>query len=99
MDPEALLGWADCPTPSHHYDAGWMQGFLGGAMAAFGATSGEERQFDFTGSGVVLMQSSEAVRSDRDIVNQIEGQLGLVGLTGLQNLQGSIQQRLAQYQQ
>ena len=30
VDPQALVGWADCPSPSHHYDAGWMQGFLGG---------------------------------------------------------------------
>ena len=30
VDPQALVGWADCPSPSHHYDAGWMTGFLGG---------------------------------------------------------------------
>jgi uncharacterized protein (AIM24 family) len=98
VDPEALLGWADCPSPSHHYDAGWMAGFLGGAMAMFGASSGEERQFDFTGQGTILVQSSEAVRSDRDIVTTIEGQLGLVGPGGLQRLQTSIQQRLSQSQ-
>lgn len=98
VDPEALLGWADCPSPSHHYDAGWMAGFLGGAMAMFGASSGEERQFDFTGQGTILIQSSEAMRSDRDIVQTIEGQLGLVGTGGLQRIQASIQQRLAQNQ-
>ena len=98
VDPEALLGWADCPTPSHHYDAGWMQGFLGGAIAAFGGNSGEERQFDFTGSGTVLIQSSEAVRSDRDVVQLVESQLGLIGQGGLQRLAGSIQQRLQQNQ-
>ncbi|HEV2885947.1 MAG TPA: AIM24 family protein [Jatrophihabitans sp.] len=96
VDPEALLGWADCPSPSHRYDAGWMAGFLGSAMAMLGASSGEERQFDFTGSGTVLIQSSEAVRSDRDIVQLVESQLPLVGPTGLQRLQQSIQQRLAQ---
>lgn len=99
VDPEALLGWADCPTPSHHYDAGWMQGFLGGAMSLLGANTGEERQYDFVGAGVVLMQSSEAVRNDRDVVQHIEGQLGLVGLTGLQSIQSSVQQRLMQQQQ
>ena len=26
VDPQALVGWADCPSPSHHYDAGWMIG-------------------------------------------------------------------------
>lgn len=96
VDPEALLGWADCPSPSHRYDAGWMQGFLGGAIAMFGGNSGEERQFDFTGAGTVLIQSSEAIRSDRDIVSMIESQLGLVGPGGLQRLQSNIQQRLSQ---
>lgn len=96
VDPEALLGWADCPAPSHHYDAGWMQGFLGTAMSFGGVVSGEERQFDFTGQGTVLIQSSEAVRSDRDVVQTIESQLGLVGPAGLQQLQTSIQQRTQQ---
>jgi uncharacterized protein (AIM24 family) len=96
VDPEALLGWADCPSPSHRYDVGWMAGFLGSAMSMMGASSGEERQFDFTGSGTVLIQSSEAVRSDRDVLQLIESQLSLVGPTGLQRLQQSIQQRLAQ---
>ncbi len=99
VDPEALLGWADCPSPSHRYDAGWMAGFLGSAMAMMGASSGEERQFDFTGTGVVLVQSSEAVRSDRDILQLVESQLSLVGPAGLQRLQQSIQQRLAQQNQ
>lgn len=98
VDPEALLGWADCPAPSHHYDAGWMQGFLGAAMSFTGVVSGEERQFDFTGEGTVLIQSSEAIRSDRDIVQTVESQLGLVGPGGLQQLQTSIQQRLQQSQ-
>lgn len=96
VDPEALLGWADCPTPSHHYDSSWMAGFLGGAIAMFGGNSGEERQFDFTGSGTVLIQSSEAVRSDRDVVQLVESQLGLVGTGGLQRLSATIQQRLQQ---
>lgn len=99
VDPEALLGWADCPSPSHRYDAGWMAGFLGSTMAMMGASSGEERQFDFTGTGVVLIQSSEAVRSDRDVVQLVESQLSLVGPAGLQRLQQSIQQRLAQQNQ
>ncbi len=94
VDPEALLGWADCPSPSHHYDAGWMQGFLGGAAALLGAASGEERQFDFTGAGTVLIQSSEAVRNDRDVVSQIESQLDLLGQSGLQRLYSSIGNRL-----
>ena len=99
VDPEALVGWADCPSPEPPLRpaAGWRASSAAGA-AAFGVNSGEERQFDFTGAGTVLIQSSEAVRSDRDIVQLVESQLGLVGPSGLQRLQQSIQQRLAQQQ-
>ena len=62
VDPQALVGWADCPSPSHHFDARWMGGFLASAMGLLGVTSGEERQFDFTGAGTVLLQSSERGR-------------------------------------
>lgn len=99
VDPEALVGWADCPSPSHHYDANWMQGMMGMVGARFGVTSGEERQFDFTGAGTVLVQSSEAVRSDRDVVRLIEDQMGLVGVPGLQQLQQTIAARLSAEQQ
>ncbi|HEU0103887.1 MAG TPA: AIM24 family protein [Mycobacteriales bacterium] len=98
IDPEALVGWADCPSPSHHFDAGWMQGFMGAAQGFMGVVSGEERQFDFTGAGTVLIQSSEAVRDDRTVLQNIESQLGTVGPGGLQQLQASIQARLAQNQ-
>lgn len=30
VDPQALVGWADCPSPCHHYDHGYMQGIMGG---------------------------------------------------------------------
>ena len=99
VDPQALVGWADCPSPSHHYDATWMHGFLGAAMGHFGMTSGEERQFDFTGSGTVLLQSSEKVMEDVHLVRQIEGQLAGLGVGGLTTLQQSIAQRLAHQQQ
>ena len=99
VDPEALVGWADCPSPCHHYDAGWMQGFLGAAQGFMGIVSGEERQFDFTGTGTVLIQSSEAVRDDRTVVQSIKGQLGTVGNSGLQDLQSTIQSQLNQNQQ
>jgi uncharacterized protein (AIM24 family) len=74
VDPQALVGWADCPSPSHHYDTGWMHGFLGAAQAFFGRESGEERQFDFTGSGMVLMQSTEMMREDPAVLRTIEAQ-------------------------
>lgn len=78
-DPEALLGWADCPSPSHHYDAQWMAASLGAMLQGmFGRESGEERQFDFTGSGTVLMQSSEVLREDAALMRLIEQQTTLL---------------------
>ena len=99
VDPQALVGWADCPSPSHHYDAGWMTGFLGSAMGLLGSNSGEERQFDFTGAGTVLIQSSERGVTDPHLLRQLEGQIGTLEPTGLTRLQTVIQQRLAQQQQ
>lgn len=78
-DPEALLGWADCPSPSHHYDAQWMSASLGAMLQGmFGRESGEERQFDFTGQGTVLMQSSEMLREDPALMRIIESQTSLL---------------------
>lgn len=78
-DPEALLGWADCPSPSHHYDAQWMTASLGAMLQGmFGRESGEERQFDFTGAGTVLMQSSEVQRADGALMRLIEQQTTLL---------------------
>ena len=99
VDPEALVGWADCPSPSHHFDAGWMTGFLGAARGMLlGTQSGEERQFDFTGTGTVLLQSSETMVDDPHLVQEIEGQLGGVPQPGLRHLGGVIQSRLSQQQ-
>ncbi len=98
VDPQALVGWADCPSPSHHYDARWMSGFLSSAMGVLGSNSGEERQFDFTGAGTVLIQSSEGSVADPHLLRQLEGQVGTLGMPGLQRMQQVIQQRLAQQQ-
>ncbi|MBN9111291.1 MAG: AIM24 family protein [Pseudonocardia sp.] len=95
VDPQALVGWADCPSPSHHYDATWMTGFLQSAMGFLGSSSGEERQFDFTGAGTVLLQSSEAGVHDPHLLRQLESQIGGLGTPGLQHLQGVIAQQLA----
>lgn len=46
----------------------------------------------------MLIQSSEAVRNDRDIVQLVESQLDLVGAGGLQRLMSSIQSRMGQNQ-
>jgi uncharacterized protein (AIM24 family) len=98
VDPQALVGWADCPSPSHHYDANWMTGFLGAAMGLLGSNSGEERQFDFTGAGTVLLQSSENAVADPHLVRQLEAQVGTLGRDGLTRLQSVIQSQLAQRQ-
>lgn len=99
VDPQALVGWADCPSPSHHYDAGWMQGFLGGVLGLVGVQSGEERQYDFTGAGTVLLQSSERAVADPHLLRQLEGQVGLLDTPGLQQVQRTVAQQLAQRQQ
>ncbi|RKS72629.1 uncharacterized protein (AIM24 family) [Motilibacter peucedani] len=100
VDPEALLGWADCPSPCHHYDTGWMQGFLG-AMAhrVLGAESGEERQFDFTGEGTVLLQSTEKPRVDPAYLRQVEQQVVGLGVPGMTHIQQVVNSRLAAQQQ
>ncbi|QHC25408.1 AIM24 family protein [Streptomyces sp. GS7] len=61
VDPQALVGWADRPSPCHHYDHRYLRGFLGGVRAhtGFGGASGEEHQYEFTGAGTVLLQSTE----------------------------------------
>jgi uncharacterized protein (AIM24 family) len=78
-DPDALLGWADCPSPSIHYDYNWMaQTFAAGIQALFGRESGEERQYDFTGAGTVLLQSSEVNRHDPALARIVESQTNLL---------------------
>jgi uncharacterized protein (AIM24 family) len=90
-DPDALLGWADCPSPSVHHDAEWMTRNLAGLVqGALGRSSGEERQYDFTGAGTVLLQSSEIAREDPAVLRLVESQTAL--LTNSQA--GSLGQRL-----
>ena len=99
VDPEALVGWADCPSPSHHYDQGWITGYMAAGAAMMGAASGEEQQFDFTGAGTVLIQSSEKVINDHNLVRQLESQIPGLSTMGLQRLQQRIQTQMAGQQQ
>ncbi|WP_374115839.1 AIM24 family protein [Kineococcus sp. TRM81007] len=100
VDPEALVGWADCPAPAQHFDAGWMGHFLGAARGAlFGTRSGEERQYDFTGAGTVLLQSSERVLEDPHVLQRLEGEVRQLGTGQLQRLGSVVQQEIAQRQQ
>ena len=95
VDPEALVGWADCPSPSLHYDQNWVNSFMSAGAAMLGINSGEERQYDFTGAGTVLIQSSEKVVHDHHVVRNIEQQLPLVSPAGL----AMLQQRITAQQQ
>ncbi|MFW6694060.1 AIM24 family protein [Streptomyces sp. MAR4 CNX-425] len=83
VDPQALVGWADCPSPCHHYDHGYMQGLLGGirAMTGIGGASGEEHQFQFTGAGQVLLQSTETMQAGL-ATGAVPGQQGVPGGVG-----------------
>jgi len=101
VDPQALLGWADTPSPCHHYDHSYMRGVLGAARMMFGVggSSGEEHQFDFTGTGTVLMQSSEVVADTGAMVREIESQVGMLGISGLTRLNQVISARIASEQQ
>ncbi len=99
VDPESLVGWADCPSPSHHYDQSWIAGFMAAGAAMMGAGSGEEQQFDFTGAGTVLIQSSEKVLNDNDVVRAIETQIPGLSTAGVQRILARAQQQIAQNQQ
>lgn len=67
VDEQAVLGWADCPSPSYRYDYEHVKGFVSAAGALTGfSLSGEEKQVDFTGAGTVLIQSSELSIDDDD---------------------------------
>lgn len=98
IDPQALVGWADCPSPSHHFDADWMSNFFSAAAGFLGMASGEERQFDFTGAGTVLVQSSEKVIDDGHLVRHIESETMALSQSGLHQLHRTIGARLSQEQ-
>ena len=80
VDPQALVGWADCPSPCHHYDHQYLRGFLGGVrhLTGIGGASGEEHQFEFTGQGTVLVQSTEKLLGEQ-AVGAVPGQAGVPG--------------------
>ncbi|NSC23958.1 AIM24 family protein [Streptomyces albus subsp. chlorinus] len=80
VDPQALVGWADCPSPCHHYDHAYLQGVMGGvrALTGLGGASGEEHQFEFVGAGTVLIQSSEVLMDER-ATGEVPQQAGVPG--------------------
>jgi uncharacterized protein (AIM24 family) len=96
VDPEAVLGWADCPSPCHHYDHAYLRGVMGAVrrFTGLGGTSGEEHQFEFAGQGTVLMQSSEQLLDDAASLRLLEDQLNVLTPDALRQLRTIIDQRL-----
>ena len=99
-DPEALLGWADCPSPSQHYDYNWMAySLMSGVQGMLGRESGEERQYDFTGAGTILLQSSEVGRPDPALLRLVESQTQLLDVQAAGELGRRLVARAQQQQQ
>jgi uncharacterized protein (AIM24 family) len=70
VDEQAILGWADCPSPSFRYDYAHVTDMLSLIGAVTGITlSAEEKQIDFTGQGTVLIQSSELELGSRTLAH------------------------------
>ena len=55
-------------------------------------------EFDFTGAGTVLIQSSEKVMNDMSIVRTIQGHLPGLSQPGLMQINQQITQQLGQHQ-
>jgi len=93
VDENAVLGWADCPSPSYRYDYAHVQGFVGavGAMTGF-TLSGEEKQVNFTGAGTVLVQSSEQGIGRNGALEHLLAQLPGFSHSELSALSSSAQQ-------
>ena len=99
VDEQAVLGWADCPSPSYRYDYQHVQGFVSavGAMTGF-SLSGEEKQVDFTGAGTVLVQSSELGLAGSSTLTHILNQLSALQPSELSTLSSSVQTQMRQPQ-
>ncbi len=95
VDPQAVLGWADCPSPSFRYDYEHVKSFVSavGALTGF-SLSGEEKQMDFTGAGTVLVQSSElGLNDDSSVLGQIISQLSQLAPNELNTVSAMAQAR------
>jgi hypothetical protein len=97
VDEQAVLGWADCPSPSYRYDYEHVKGFVSmvGALTGF-TLSGEEKQVDFTGAGTVLVQSSELELSNSSTLQHLVAMLPMLGKEDLGKLSLSLQQQTQQ---
>jgi uncharacterized protein (AIM24 family) len=91
VDEQALLGWADCPSPSYHYDYSYIRNIFDvvGSMV-LGRTSGEEKQIDFFGQGTVLIQSSEEELAGRMNLQRLTSEISGLGQHDLNQLSSYI---------
>lgn len=95
VDVQAVLGWADCPSPSYRYDYEYVTGLVTMIGASTGITlSGEEKQIDFSGQGTVLIQSSELELAGSSSLQQILSQLSTLSRNDLTSLNGAVSQKL-----
>lgn len=95
VDEQAILGWADCPSPSVRYDYEHVRGVVSMVGAVTGITlSGEERQIDFSGKGTVLVQSSELGAAGGQTLAQLQAQLGNLSKPELLQLQSLLMQQI-----
>lgn len=96
VDEDAVVGWADLPSPSYRYDYQYVQGALAAVGAAAGITrSGEEKQLDFYGNGTVLVQSSEDALGRPGRLASIVAQLTGLHASELQQLSREVSGRMA----
>ena len=93
VDEQAVLGWADCPSPSYRYDYEHVAGVMSMVGAVTGITlSGEEKQIDFTGQGTVLIQSSELSLKTGSMLENIIAQLPFLSRGELNSVSSAILQ-------
>jgi uncharacterized protein (AIM24 family) len=95
VDEQAILGWADCPSPSYRYDYAHVTNVLSavGAMTSI-TLSGEEKQIDFSGQGTVLIQSSEFGLNGHSALAHIISQLPSLNKSELGSLNSFVAQNL-----
>lgn len=95
VDPEALLGWADCPTPAFYFDHAYIKNALSMGASLMGmTTTGEEKQLDFTGQGTVIIQSSEKTMDDESDLSDLLSGIGRLKRSDLQTLRTAIDQKM-----
>lgn len=99
VDPQAILGWADCPCPAVRYDYNHVTNTLNAVGAYMGITlSGEEQQIEFTGKGNVLIQSSEMALHGNPTLAQMLLQIPSLGTAELGSLNSAISREIAAQQ-